>query len=291
MRRLIVLAALAGGCSSFDPISFLSPNDLRVLGVVADPPEAAAGQTTTVTVIAPALADGTPITFDWAICTLSPPPGTSEVDPDCLENDTAPFLTPIAATGATAQVTMPDVTNPLTLGIPDVTGGFYLPVRIRAHAGSQQVDTIFGLRLSLPDLPANHNPTIQSAQEVEPPLDAAPMLVTELSADPANPTPVEAGSDTTLRLTLTPDSYEMFPELEGTPPNQAVVMVSEQPRFFWYSDAGAISRDVTGQAQPDVVLSVGGKHAPAEGQTINLWVVAQDDRGGAAFTHRFLIVH
>ncbi len=299
MRRFSALSVLLlgvsiglGACGAdFDPISYVDPATLRVLAVVADPPEAAAGATTTITAIVPPLADNTPVTFDWAICTLSPPPGTSQVADDCLKSDTGDFLIPIASTTATAQVTMPNLTDPTKLGIPDVTGGFYLPVRVRAHAGGQEVDTIYGLRLALPQLPANHNPVIQDLQQVDEPLDASPMQLSELSSDPANPTPLAANQKTTLRLTLTSDSYEMFPELQGIPPNQMVVMVSEAPRFFWYTDAGELSRDSTGQAQPDTVLDFGGKHPAAAGQMVHVWAVAQDERGGVVVTERYLVVH
>jgi hypothetical protein len=286
----LAVALAAGGCSAdFDPISYLDPSTLRVIAVVADPPEVAAGASTTITVIAPPLADGTPITYEWALCTQPPPPGTSDVDTNCLTLDTASFLIPIDSTSATATVTMPADTNPANLGIPDVTGGFYVPVRVRAHAGSQRVDTIYGLRLSLPQLPNNHNPNILNAELVSPPLDASPMQVTELSTDASAPTPVSLGSEPTVQLFLTPDSYEQFPELQGTPPNQKVAMVSEQPRFFWYADAGVITHDTTGQAEPGTQLKLDDKHPPSRGQIINLWVVVQDERGGAAYTHRFLV--
>jgi hypothetical protein len=242
------------------------------------------------TVITPALP--APVTYEWTICTQPPPPGSSAVDELCLEADMANFLIPVDSTGPSAQVTMPASASPSTLGVPDVTGGLYVPVRIRARMGDQQLDVVYGLRLALPILPPNHNPVIASAAHVDEPLDASPMMVSELSTDPAAPTPVAAGTKPTLRLTLTPDSFETYPQVIGTPPNLMIKMVKEQPRYFWYADAGLFSQDTTGADKPDTELALDDAkhHEPAPGDRINLYVVVHDDRGGTTFTHRYLVV-
>ncbi len=144
MRRLgaLVLTAMLGaGCSAgFDPSSYLKPNQLRVLGVVAEPPEVAAGATSQLTVLSPPLDDGTTTTYQWAICTKPPPPGTADVADDCLKEDTASFLIPVDGSGPSVPITMPADIDPSMLGVPDVSGGLYLPVRVRAFAGTQRVD-------------------------------------------------------------------------------------------------------------------------------------------------------
>ena len=293
MRALFLAALLvAAGCSNdFDPASYLAPGTLRVFGVVADPPEVVPGATTTLTVITPDLP--APVSYEWVVCTQPPLPGSSSLDPLCLEADMGNFLVPVAGSGPSAQVTMPADASPKTLGVPDVTGGFYIPVRVRARMGDQTVDTVYGLRLALPGvLPPNHNPTVASASLVGEPLDASPMLVSELSTDPATPTPVAAGSQPTLRLTVTPDSLEVYPQLTGTPPNTTITMATEQPRFFWYADAGLFTEDTTGVDQPDTKLQLDDAkhHRPAVGDRINVFVVVHDDRGGTTFTHRYLVV-
>lgn len=309
MRRLcaLVVTALVGaGCSAgFDPSSYLKPGQLRVLGVVAQPvgssddkdgagevSEIAMGGSVKLTVISPPI-DGTTTTFQWAICTLPPPPGTADVADDCLKQDSGDFLIPvdpIDSAQRSAIVTMPASVSTATLGVPDVSGGFYLPVRIRAFAGSQRVDTVYGVRLSLPQLPPNHNPTIDHAEQVDAPLDASPMDVTDLSTNEDNPTPVAAGTQPVLRLLLTADSYETFPELTGTPPNTTVSTVTEEPRFLWYASAGELTEDTTGMVQPDTKLRLDHDRAPSVGEKIQLWVVVHDDRSGTAFTKRWLVV-
>jgi hypothetical protein len=294
MRCLTVVAvaafALVAGCSGdFDPASYLAPGSLRVLGVIAEPAEAAANDTTTLTVITPDLPAAP--TYEWVVCTQPPLPGSSSIDPLCLEADMGDFLHPVAGNGPSAQVTMPADAGLTTLGIPDSSGGLYLPVLVRATLGAETLATSYGLRLAVPGYP-NHNPTIASAALVGEPLDASPMDVSELSADPAAPTPVAVGSEPTLRLTLTPDSYEVYPQLTGTPPNVTIMMTTELPRFFWYADAGIFTEDTTGMDQPDTVLKLDDAkhHPPAAGDRINVFVVVRDERGGTAFTHRYLIV-
>ena len=292
MRRLWVVALVVAGCSNdFDPASYLAPGSLRVLAVVAEPAEVAPDATTTLTVVTPDL-PSTP-TYEWTVCTQPPPPGSSSVDPLCLEADMGSFLEGVAGSGPSAMVTMPADASPSTLGIPDASGGLYLPVRVRATMDAERVDTVYGLRLSLPALePVNHNPKIASVSLVQEPLDASPMDVVELSADPTAPTPVAVGSEPTLRVTLTPDSFEVYPQLGGTPPNTTITMTTEEPRFFWYADAGLFSEDTTGAEQPDTQLKLDdAKHHPARaGDRINVLVVVRDDRNGTAFAHRYLVV-
>ena len=291
VAAILALAAVAGCRNDFDPASYLAPGSLRVLGVVADPAEAVAGDTSTLTVITPDLPE--PVSYDWVVCTQPPPPGSSSVDPLCLEADMGDFLVTQPGNGPSALVTMPASASPTTLGIPDATGGFYVPVKVRATMGAAVLDTVYGLRLALPGIePPNHNPVIASASLVSEPLDASPMSVTELSADPAAPTPVAVGSEPTLRLQLTPESFEVYPQLTGTPPNTTIMMTTEQPRFFWYADAGIFTNDTTGMDQPDTQLKLDDDkhHPPRAGDRINVIVVVRDERGGTAFTHRYLLV-
>jgi hypothetical protein len=283
---------VVGGCTGdFDPPSYIAPGSLRVLGVIAEPAEAAPKETSTLTVITPDLP--TMPTYAWVVCTQPPLPGSSMIDPLCLEADMGSFLVPVPGNGPSAMVTMPADAGPKTLGIPDATGGLYIPVKVRATMGKQTLDTVYGLRLSLPAFePTNHNPKIATASLVDPPLDASPMNVTELSTDPTAPTPVAFGSEPTLRLMLTPDSFEVYPQLTGVPPNTKIVMTKEKPRFFWYADGGYFSDDITGSELPDTRLKLDdSKHRPARrGDHINVIVVVRDDRGGTAFTHRYLVV-
>jgi hypothetical protein len=293
MRVLLAFAlALVAGCSNdFDPASYLAPGSLRVLGVIADPAEAAAGASSTLTVITPDLP--TTPTYAWVVCTQPPLPGSSSIDPLCLEADMGSFLSPVAGNGPSAMVTMPADAGRKTLGIPDSTGGLYLPVKVRATMGDQTLDTVYGLRLSLPGIePVNHKPTIASASLVDAAHDASPMSTTELSTDPTAPTPVAFGSEPTLRLTLTPDSFEVYPQLTGTPPHTTIVMTKEKPRFFWYADAGIFTNDITGADQPDTQLKLDDSkhHVPGVGAHIHVIVVVRDERGGTAYTHRYLVV-
>ena len=145
-RAHVILFAitLAPGCSAggFDPVTYLG--GLRVLGVIADPPEVAPGARSHMTALAlDTDTDGTPVMIEWAACTDSPGP-VEDVSPRCLTEAQAPFLTPLG-TGPSADVTMPDI-DPTRLGRPDFTDGFYLPIRLRATAGTATLASIYRLR-------------------------------------------------------------------------------------------------------------------------------------------------
>jgi hypothetical protein len=289
MRGTLTFAVLLtlGACqNNFDPASYLDPSGgPRVLGVVATPPEVAPGATSMLQAIVAAPDTGAPVTFEWAVCMLTPTPGQGSTNPACLTTDSADFLVPLPSTTETAQVTMPPDETPQKLGLPDPTGGFYLPVRLRVTQGGQRVAVIYNLRLSIPQVPPNHNPTIQEIDQVLPPFDASPMMSTALPPVPAPPTPVAAGSEVTLRLVLTDDSFEMYPTLQG----KTIVTLTESPIFLWYADAGVLSDSRTA-AHSDTTLRLDDKHAPAPGSVVNLWVVAHDERGGTAFSHTTLAV-
>src|SRR5262245_28924591 len=96
---------------------------LRMLGVVAEPPEAGPGETVQVRAVATHLGSG-PIALRWAVCTLAPIPGTGTVNASCLDADAA-WLKWADFTGDTAAIPVPAV-EPASLGPADATGGRYL---------------------------------------------------------------------------------------------------------------------------------------------------------------------
>jgi hypothetical protein len=246
LKRLGVFA-LCAGCSSFDPASYL--NGLRVIAIKAEPPNVPAGGSTTLTVLIPAYSGD--VDLKWALCMRAGIAALGQsVNPDCIDNETADWLVPIGS-GPTVGVTMPLV-GPAELGPPDATGGYYLPIRLRARSNDKTVTAIYRLRLALPGDSLNHNPVIQ-AIEGEPP---------------------------TLRVSATPDSYEHYPR-DG-------VDTIETLRFFWYATAGEFAEEVTGDpALPDQTLEF-DRHPPAPGAAVELYVVAHDPRGGTEWAHRTL---
>lgn len=271
-RRLLCLVAVlvgAGACQSFPdpPVTFVA--GLRVLGIKAEPPEVSAGAGSDVTMLAVDTA-GNPIAADWTECFMAPLPGQA-VNPDCVDTGAASSQ-PIGS-GLDLTVTMPQVTAE-SLGAPDATGGVYFPLVSQVSNGVDEVTAVYRLRLAQGD-PVNHNPAILSLSNTDPAGTAALL-------DPQNPTPVVAGQVLTLSVTIAPGSEESYVRADGTTVNEVVTT-------SWFCTAGALSVEKTSDTQPQTVLSLDQRLPPA-GNTIDLWAVARDERGGTDYTHRVLLL-
>lgn len=283
-RRLLVLAAsvpLIACRGSFDPASYV--NGLRVLSVQAEPPEIPPGQTSTLRALV-VDTDGAAVELAWAACMLGPTPASAEpVNLDCIRSQAAPYLVPLGS-GPMVQATMPDV-PPTTFGLPDDTSGFYLPVRLVARAGGGQVTAVYRLRYGL-GTPPNHNPALASVAFVAASPGPAPAEL-----DESNPPVVHAGDVLTLRATFAPGSAETYTVLNPNPNDPSPTrQVTELLSVNWFATGGSLSEATTGEAKPDTKWRA-DKHLPTagpEGAIIDLWIVGQDERGGADFTHRTL---
>src|SRR5207248_1729507 len=156
------------------------------------------------------------------------------------------------------------------LGLPDFTGGFYVPIRLRARAGSDQVTAVYRLRYHLPALPIpkNRNPSLAGVFVVKDglpadggaPLDASPPADGGGGADlsmagcppAADTTPLEDRPVTlvplvedtplaihrnetiVLRALFSDGSAETYPVLGGDPGTANVCLVTEVLSVSWY---------------------------------------------------------
>src|SRR5262245_45094175 len=113
MRALLMICAFAlAGCDdSFDPISYV--NGLRVLAVVADPPEAMIGGTSTLSVLATDTS-GEAIHYEWAVCRLITTAG--EIINEKCNEPSGESIIP-AGSGPSITVTMPSL-PPISLANP-----------------------------------------------------------------------------------------------------------------------------------------------------------------------------
>ena len=267
------------GCSNnFDPQSLVE--SLRLIAVTADPPDIPPGATSTLTATW-ANPGGAAPTFSWAECLDPPSPTSGDINPACAANDMGASFVPLAGDTATITVTMPTLTM-TELGLPDPSGGFYLPVRAIMTAGNQNLTAFYRLRYffgAMSPNPPNQNPTLMDVYTI-PEADAGAAEQTTLGPDDSPE--VHAGDKLHLRAVLTDDSQEMYIDmLQGTKPITEIVTIS------WYTTAGTFNHDVTGQAEPDTTLTF-DKHLPSSGSTVQLWIVAQDERGGTNVMQRQL---
>ncbi|HWE30286.1 MAG TPA: hypothetical protein VHB97_19910 [Polyangia bacterium] len=275
---LILSSCVLFGCNNNFPPQYYV-DDLRVLAVTADPPEIAPGATSTLTVTW-ANPGGPAPTFVWDICGEPPSPTSGDINPACAANDMGAPLTPVAGAGPTVTVTMPSLTL-AQLGLPDPSGGVYLPVRALMTAGSQSLTTFYRVRYFYDYMgnTPNLNPTLMGVFTV-PEADAGASEQTTLGPDDSPV--VHAGDQLHLRALLTADSAQTyFNPLHGTTP------VTEIVTMTWYTTAGSFNHNVTGQATPDTTLTF-DKRLPASGTPVLLWIIAQDERGGTNVMQRQL---
>jgi hypothetical protein len=273
----VMAALLVAGCGSGgENAAFV--DGLRLLGARSEPPQAAPGEAATLTAWA-VDPTGHAIDVGWSACNAPPLSGSGELNPICITADGGAPLEPLGD-GAVLGVVVPayDVS---ALGPPDITGGVYLPLRIHLDTSVATLDGLY--RLRAPDgQPRNHNPTLSGVFVVT---DADAAAGGRTALDEATPLVVHAGDTLTLAASFTADSVETYSvTLPGSTPRSTTESLS----VVWYSTAGRLRDETTGA---DVAQQLRLTHdVPAAGSIIDLWVVGQDERGGADFAHRTLVV-
>jgi hypothetical protein len=262
--------------------------DVRILALRGDPAEAAPGAAVTVAalVVSP---DGTvdAPAVDWARCDAPKPLGENNVvAADCLGDDVAPLGTgpqvALAIPGDVCAKFGPDTPQPkegeppLRPRDPDVTGGFYQPIRgILPAAAASGADLV---ALALERVTCN----LAGA-----PTDVAADFRARYQAN-RNPDlldvggaggPVAPGAKVVLDPRWSDDSAETFPLYD--PVTRTLSDRRETLRLSFYATAGAFAHDRTGFSADD--SSVTGANewtAPSEPSTVHLWAVLRDSRGG-----------
>ncbi|HEY3352451.1 MAG TPA: hypothetical protein VGQ83_04330 [Polyangia bacterium] len=277
----LTCALLAAGCKSpFERSSYLG--GLRILAVKAVPPEVAPGATSTLTALTVAPA-GDPVAISWVECRVPALVGSGEgLSANCLTADAADGLTPVG-TGGSVSVVMPDL-GPDAVGTPDYTGGVYLPILLLASAGGDETAGVYRLRRAGGG-PPNRNPRITEVGVVE-----NTGAVTLLAED--RPSETSAGAGLTLVMTVSADSRETYTAPDGAGGTRAV---PEVLRVSWFATGGRLVAGNVGVDDSDHAFTwfVLDQHLPAVGPSggrIDLYVVVRDERGGADFAHRQLVL-
>lgn len=259
LPRLLPLAVLLAACADEAFVPRWQVTRLRVLAVVAEPPDALPGDTVTLTAhtAAPAGSFG-PVRIRWASCprlAIDNATGARrcEGEPAVREGSAATFpLGPAPAAGAPwsffglacrdGEITVdPAALQPRCAGDGEA---FLRTVRIRTTA-------------------PNRNPRI------------ARISLGDVPLDPAAPTPVAPGRPATLRVDFDPEAREATTEPQ---PDGTVRTVPEALLTQYLTDTGTLA----GSFRSDD--DVAGSHAitftpPARGPA-RVWVVLSDGRGG-----------
>jgi hypothetical protein len=280
--RWLPIILLAACTPDFVPASFLDEGKIRVLAVVPSKPEVAAGETTNLTLVfSPGFEDAS---VEWAACFHPAFPGGGLINTDCLDENPQSYLVP-AGSGPSIDFTMPAGTTPQSLGTPDATTGFYLPIRFIAQKGDQKIIGFYRLRLYLGFQPPNTNPRLSEIDHAA--LDRWP----EYSFTPIDvntPFPVAAGTKVTLRALIDPTSIETYMFVSDLT-TMALSTQSELIRVKWYTTAGTFSEDVTGATQPLTELDLSVRPPPSLPADVPIFAIALDERGGEA-SYRFTLL-
>lgn len=283
---------LVAGCKPDFGASLSRVTTARVAAVRFEPAEAAPGASVTATafVVAP---DGAELpALDWSLCVTPKATTVNDVvDPACLQ---AGGTTAVATTAAPVTMTLPSMgcrlfgpdappqmagEPPLQSRAPDVTGGYYQPVRVDladapaialtrircALAGASfEVSAEYAATYT-----SNRNPTLTP-------------LLAFADGTPVALDAIAAGSVVTLAVGWTDDSAESFPVLD--PLAQQLVTHREAMTVSWLATDGAVAAANTGRTEDDPALfTTTTWTAPSTPGPTHLFVVLHDSRGGIDF--------
>lgn len=284
-RRLLMLSLVIPGClPPQEPASWVS--GLRILAVKAQPPEVGPGERSHLTALVVDTA-GRSVHVDWSECLLGPLQGQL-VNRDCVLTDRADARRPLGS-GLEIDVTMPQNIDPQRQGLPDGSGGVYLPFVAQIGAGDSALGAIYRLRLGTSlSTPVNRNPVLLGIFTIEGPLQGGSGEMAS-TLDEETPRVVHAGDALTLRADFAEGSAEPYVRKEprgNEPPVSRRVV--ETLSVSWFSTAGTISVAESGSERPDAILKL-DEHLPQSGKPIDLWVVGRDERGGTDTLHRTLL--
>ncbi len=286
MRRAFIMVVLVAGCRPDlgQPGSLVT--EPRVLAVRGEPAEVRPKEDVDYTVLlaGPGGTEAAPA-LDWAFCTAPKPVNENNaVAVGCLGEQS---ITPIATGVAAAKGNIPydacqrfgpdpppqETGKPmLRPRDPDVTGGFYQPVRVR-----RDMITVFALeRITCNLASAGAEIAIDFAQRYH--ANKNPKLLPLVFSTDR----IQAGQPVTLTTGWTPESAETYPLFDAA--EQRLIDQREALRVSWFSTGGSFEQERTGRGETEMETATQNVwNAPAEPGPAHLWVVLRDSRGGADF--------
>jgi hypothetical protein len=300
LRRAISILLLLAACKpQFDQAPSQVRED-RVLAVRGNPAEARPGVTVTYDVLTVNQNGEMPhLDADWAYCNVPKPlDENNTVSIGCTGNDmidelgmglTASGDVPLAACSLFGPDPPPQMPGepPLRPRDPDVSGGYYQPVRFRA--GSLEA---FGLeRITCALASAGADIAVQFGQEYKqnqnPSLLALAAAIgggAPLGFSTDTPSVVQVPVNALVSFTAAwpPESVESYPVYDLT--TLTLVQHRESMRVSWFATAGSFAHDHTGRDENEMETTAENDWtAPSGAQTVHLWLVLRDSRGGVDY--------
>ena len=290
MKRLLVLAAAVAACRPElgDRESLVTTT--RVLAVKSEPAEARPGEVARYELLV-ATPEG-PIASPAAGFAFCATPkrltDNGAVSSACLgDSGVRPIASgaPVASAAIPADACFlfgPEVSSAdLRPRDPDVTGGFYQPVRVLVAGGDAPAFGATRVRCAVASAGAevaaelarsyvaNRNPTL------------LPLAATTAGA-PAALDAVPAGAPVLLRAAWPEGDAEAYVALDVA--SQRVLPRRESMRVSWFSTGGAFEEDRTGRGEEERESFTENRWtAPSSPGEVHLHAVLRDSRGGVAF--------
>src|SRR5262245_4941997 len=272
----------------------------RVLAVRGTPPEAKMSADVAYDMLI-VDTDGRVNTPDigWALCNVPHPPAESNiVSSACLEipDDASgeTFMAPVPGVACNNFGPLPSMPGARPAD-PDVTGGYYQPVRAVWHSGGGD-EVAFGLERVFcaigfiapnevssqyaNEYVTNVNPAIASA--VLDPAGAAAPLFTAGQTEAPPPASVTVGQHVTLQADWADGTAESF--LVYDIPSHTLVTQREALRLSWFATAGVFEHDRSGRSEAETeTFTQNDWVAPDTPGLVHLFLVLRDSRGGVDF--------
>jgi hypothetical protein len=271
----IALALAVAGCGVPDLGAAGLVQGLRVLGIQAEPPEVKPGQQTMLTAWVADTKGGT-IDVTWSACLL---PSDGVANAGCTDGSGNGLVG--LGSGLTLPITVPDV-DASNLGPPDATYGVYLPIVAHVVDGPDVVDSVYRLRIRVPEL-------IPEGCTLDPPYPPHCAPNENPSFASIDPLPDEP----TVNDVHDGQSWSLYPHYTASGEEYAIPG-SSKPTVFerqitqWFATAGTFPDTPVGGT--GVQKWTVDRDLPSGGGAIDLWVVGHDDRGGSCITHRGFIL-
>jgi len=296
-----VTALVASGCKPDvgEPPSLV--HGPRLLAIRQTPPEVMPGAPTQFAALVVDVGGTLPTGIAWSICnTPKSPSESNSVSQACVTqpDDDVAHVEPVDLTMPADACSLfgpdpPPVTPPIRPRDPDLTGGFFVPVRASAATPDGATLLAFAferVRCNLANAPGdvvraynmayvpNQNPII--ADVVLDPDGAAPtsLLTGEGAAV------VASASRVTLRAVWAAEAAESYPLYD--PPTRSLVNPREALGASWFATDGAFEHDRTGRGgdEPETFTDDEWSAPTVTAPTaVHVWVVLRDERGGVDF--------
>ena len=265
----------------------------QVVAVHIEPPEAKPGElvTTSLLVVSPnGPIDSPPAS--WAFCaTPKLLTENGSVSAACLAGGVTPIADANGGVSALLPMTGCSDFGPETQSAdvrprdPDVTGGFFVPIRARTAGDPGATPLVaFGFaRLTCNLAMASADLATTFKAQYKP--NANPKLLpieAHVDGSAVSWDAIPRGAHVLLRASWPPEDAESYALFDMR--NQAIVTRRESLRVSWFTTAGSFDRDRTGRTEDEQeTFTENTWSAPDDARTTHLWFVLRDSRGGLSF--------